>query len=83
MAALSNVAPAFVKMAHEIVWCTAPLPCTTPDLAMGRRQAHRLDRYRPHAHQARSPGGQSFHFLQLLGAHTGHLRSRVPRRVGL
>jgi len=50
---LIDVAPAFVRMAHEIVWCSAatvdrsgrPRSRVLPDLGVGRYKPDRLDRH--------------------------------------
>ncbi len=61
---LSNVAPEFVEMAHRIVWCVVGtsdaggFPRTrvlAPDLGVGRRLAHRLDRHLAQLTQSRGP----------------------------
>ena len=58
---LSTVAPEFVEMAHRIVWCVvgtdrrrrlSPYTDAPPDLGVGRRLAHRLDRHLAHSPKA-------------------------------
>ena len=92
MVALNDIAPAFVKMAHQIVWCTA----ATVD-AQGRPRSrvlhpmwqwqggtpHRLDCHRADSRQACAPAGEPLPVLQLLGAEPGHLRGGVPGGMGL
>ena len=92
MVALNDIAPAFVKMAHEIVWCTA----ATVD-AQGRprsRVLHPMWQWQggkltgwiatgPTPVKRAHLAGEPLPVLQLLGAEPGHLRGRVPGGMGL
>ena len=87
---LATVAPAFVEMAHRIVWCIArhdrrrrapTHPRAAPDLGVGRGRAHRLD---PHV-AALAEGGRSARdagvVADVLGADPGHVHGRLRRGV--
>ncbi len=85
-------APAFVAMAHRIVWATVATvdrhrPSTIahppPHLAMGRRTIGRLDRYQPDADQTRPSGSRTLCFRHLLGLNARHLHGRMSRCMGL
>lgn len=84
---LATVAPAFIEMAHRIVWASVAtvdsqrpptLAHPASHLAVGQRTADWLDRHQPHAGQTCPPGRPPLCVGQLLGAVARHLRGRVP-----
>ena len=73
---LTTIAPAFVEMAHRIVWCTVGHrqprrrgadPHPPPVLGVGRRRAHRVDPHQPEQPEGAAPRRQPARVAHLLG----------------
>ena len=90
MTDLATVAPAFVEMAHRIVWCTVattgadgrPAPRPPPHLGVGRHHPHRVDRDLPAVAQGGRPGRTSRPSRSPTGPHPRHLHRRLRHRLG-
>ena len=91
MTDLATIAPAFVEMAHRIVWCS--VATVDPTNRPRSRVLHPIWEWDgttltgwiatgPDTGQARAPRAQPVRLVQLLGAEPRHLRGRVPGRRG-
>ena len=89
---LETVAPAFVDMAHQIVWATAATvngagepthAHPAPDLGVGRRRRSRgWIATSPSVAQGQASGAQPDDVVELLAAEPRHVHASVPHVVG-
>ena len=91
MDSLETVAPAFVDMAHQIVWATAATvnsagePATRilhPIWEWDGDNAARLDRHLAAVAQGQAPGAAADDVVDVLAAEPRHLHGPLPHRVG-
>ena len=91
MDSLETVAPAFVDMAHQIVWATAATVNSAgepsdahpaPDLGVGRRTPAGLDRHLAAVAQGQASGADADDVVDVLAAEPRHVHGPLPHRVG-
>ena len=88
---LSKVAPAFIEMTQQIVWCSAATVDTKgrprsrilhPIWEWDGGGTGRLDRHQPNPDQARPPESQPVYITELLDSIARYLCCRMPSGLG-